>query len=151
LQKVAGDELGELTLTSPLSPGVTRQWKRLEDYSQEVALARIYAGFHYRFSTETAQVMGRKIGELTVRMQLLSAAGPKSGETIKVQGGGAAPGAFAFAARRPSPAEFVSGVSSATTEALSSTRTQGGTASGSQFMPPALPKGSAHKPVAPMA
>src|SRR5581483_3983920 len=47
LQRVAGNDLGELTLTSSLAPGVTRKWKRLEDYSNEVALARIYAGFHY--------------------------------------------------------------------------------------------------------
>jgi hypothetical protein len=65
LQQVAGDVTGELTLTSPIAPGVTRKWKRLADYSDEVALARIYAGFHYRFSTEVAKAMGKKIGELT--------------------------------------------------------------------------------------
>jgi hypothetical protein len=75
LHRVAGDDLGELTLTSA---GVTRRWKRLEDYSNEVALARIYAGFHYRFSTETAKSMGRHIGELAVTTQLLSADGPKT-------------------------------------------------------------------------
>ncbi|HET9394673.1 MAG TPA: hypothetical protein VFO36_01350, partial [Nitrospiraceae bacterium] len=75
LHRVAGDDLDELTLTSA---GVTRKWKRLEDYSNEVALARIYAGFHYRFSTETAKSMGRQIGELAVTTQLLSAAGPKT-------------------------------------------------------------------------
>ena len=78
LKRVAGDDLGELTLTSALAPGVTRKWRRLEDYSNEVALARIYAGFHYRFSTETAKVMGRKIGEQAVTTQLLSTAGPKT-------------------------------------------------------------------------
>ena len=78
LQRVAGDDVGELTLTSPLAPGVTRKWKRLEDYRDEVALARIYAGFHYRFSTEAAKMMGTKIGELAVTTQLLSQAGPKT-------------------------------------------------------------------------
>ena len=57
---------------------MTRKWKRLEDYSNEVALARIYAGFHYRFSTEAAKSMGKKIGELAVTTQLISAAGPKA-------------------------------------------------------------------------
>lgn len=75
LHRVAGDDLGELSLTNA---GVTRKWKRLEDYSNEVALARIYAGFHYRFSTETAKSMGRKIGELAVTTQLPSMAGPKT-------------------------------------------------------------------------
>lgn len=78
LHRVAGDDFGELTLTSALSPGVTRKWKRLEDYRDEVALARIYAGFHYRFSTETAKSMGRKIGELAVTTQLLSTTAPKT-------------------------------------------------------------------------
>jgi hypothetical protein len=78
LQRVAGDNVGELSLTSPLAPGVTRKWKRLEDYRDEVALARIYAGFHYRFSTEAAKAMGTKIGELAVTTQLVSQAGPRT-------------------------------------------------------------------------
>ena len=75
LKRTAGDDLGELTLTSA---GVTRKWKRVEDYSNEVAMARIYAGFHYRFSAEAANSMGRKIGEQAVTTQLLSTAAPKT-------------------------------------------------------------------------
>jgi hypothetical protein len=78
LQRVAGENVGELALTSPLTPGVTRKWKRLEDYRDEVSLARIYAGFHYRFSTEAAKAMGTKIGELAVTTLLVSQAGPKT-------------------------------------------------------------------------
>jgi hypothetical protein len=77
LQGVAGEDVGELTLASPFVPG-TRKWTRLQDYRDEVALARIYAGFHYRFSTEAAKVMGQKIGELAVRTQLVALAGPKT-------------------------------------------------------------------------
>jgi hypothetical protein len=33
-------------------------------------MARIYAGFHYRFSTRVGQDMGRKIGQLVVESQL---------------------------------------------------------------------------------
>ena len=62
LQGVAGDEVGEITLTSPTAPGVVRKWTRLQDYRDEVSLARIYAGFHYRFSTEAGKEMGQKIG-----------------------------------------------------------------------------------------
>ena len=32
----------------------------------EIALARIYAGFHYRNSTEVGRAMGQKIGEYVV-------------------------------------------------------------------------------------
>jgi hypothetical protein len=70
LQSVAGTEVGEISLTSPTAPGVTRKWTRLQDYSDEVALARIYAGFHYRFSTEVGKEMGKKIGEQAVTTQL---------------------------------------------------------------------------------
>ena len=65
LQHVVGDEVGEITLASPTAPGVTRKWTRLQDYSDEVSNARIYAGFHYRFSTEAGKDMGKKIGDLT--------------------------------------------------------------------------------------
>jgi hypothetical protein len=70
LRNVVGDEFGEFSLTSPTAPGEVRKWTRLQDYSDEVANARIYAGFHYRFSTEVGKAMGRKIGELTVATQL---------------------------------------------------------------------------------
>jgi hypothetical protein len=71
LHIVVGNEVGEITLTSPTAPGVTRKWTRLQDYSDEVSNARIYAGFHYRFSTEAAKDMGKKIAELAVSTQLL--------------------------------------------------------------------------------
>jgi PAP2 superfamily len=71
LQSVAGNEVGEITLVSPTAPGVTRKWTRLQDYSDEVSNARVYAGFHYRFSTEAGKDMGKNIAELAVRTQLL--------------------------------------------------------------------------------
>jgi hypothetical protein len=70
MQAVAGEQLGEITLTSPTASGIARKWTRLQDYRDEVSNARIWAGFHYRFSTEVAKEMGRKIGELTVATQL---------------------------------------------------------------------------------
>jgi PAP2 superfamily len=70
LQSVAGNEIAEVTLVSPTAPGVTRKWSRLQDYSDEVSNARIYAGFHYRFSTKIGKEMGQKIGELTLATQL---------------------------------------------------------------------------------
>jgi hypothetical protein len=70
LRALVGDEVGEISLTSNTAPGVTRRWTRLSDYANEVSNARVWAGFHYRFSTEVAKDMGRKIGELTVATQL---------------------------------------------------------------------------------
>ena len=73
LQAVAEDEVDAISLTSPTAPGVARKWTRLQDYSDEVSNARIYAGFHYRFSTEVGKDMGKKIGQLTVATQLRGA------------------------------------------------------------------------------
>ncbi|MEH2607913.1 vanadium-dependent haloperoxidase [Bradyrhizobium sp. AZCC 1693] len=73
LQHVVGNEVGEITLTSPTAAGVTRKWTRLQDYSDEVSSARIYAGFHYRFSTEAGRDMGKKIGDLAVTTLMLGA------------------------------------------------------------------------------
>jgi hypothetical protein len=70
LQGVVGNVVSEIALTSPTAPGVTRRWTRLQDYSDEVSLARIYAGFHYRFSAEVGKEMGKKIGEQLIATQL---------------------------------------------------------------------------------
>ena len=41
LQNVVGNDVGDISLTSPTAPGVTRKWTRLQDYSHEVsAVAR---------------------------------------------------------------------------------------------------------------
>ena len=70
LKQVIGDEIPEVSMTSPTAPGLTRKWTRVQAYIEEVSSARIYAGFHYRFSTTAAEEMGRKIAELTVATQL---------------------------------------------------------------------------------
>ena len=70
LKSVFGNEIPEVAMTSPTAPGVTRKWTRISDYFEEVALARIYAGFHYRNSNKVGADMGRRIAELTVGTQL---------------------------------------------------------------------------------
>ena len=61
-----GEPLPELSLTSPTAPGVTHHWSNLDDFTTEVANARIWAGFHYRFSTRVGTVLGRRVGEYVV-------------------------------------------------------------------------------------
>jgi len=70
LRGVVGEDVGEITLTSPTAPGVVRRWTNLDSYRDEVSNARVWAGFHYRFSTEVGKDMGKKIGELTIATQL---------------------------------------------------------------------------------
>jgi hypothetical protein len=59
-------DVAEVALTSPTAPGVTHRWTNLWAMADEVAEARIWAGFHYRFSTQVGQDMGRKIGQYVV-------------------------------------------------------------------------------------
>ena len=52
----------EMTLTSSTAPGVTHRWSSLEALSDEVADARVWAGFHYRSSARAGTAMGREVG-----------------------------------------------------------------------------------------
>jgi hypothetical protein len=56
-------DIAEVTLTSATAPGVTHRWTNLWALSKEVSEARIWAGFHYRFSTRAGEDMGRKVGQ----------------------------------------------------------------------------------------
>ena len=60
-------DIPEVTMSSPTAPGATHRWTNVWAYADEVSMARIYAGFHYRFSTRVGQDMGRKIGQLVVQ------------------------------------------------------------------------------------
>jgi hypothetical protein len=73
------ENLPELSLTSPSAPGVTHRWTDLDALVREVMEARIWAGFHYRFSTRVGEDMGRKIAEYTIKtiMQPTALAGAK--------------------------------------------------------------------------
>ena len=59
-------EVPNLSMTSLSLPGVTHHWSNLDAYTAEVAEARIWAGFHYRTSTQVGQDMGRQIGRYVV-------------------------------------------------------------------------------------
>jgi PAP2 superfamily len=70
-------DIPEVTMTSPTAPGVTHRWTNVNAYADEVAVARIAAGFHYRFSTVVGQDMGRQIGLHTVKT-IMQPLGPTS-------------------------------------------------------------------------
>jgi hypothetical protein len=70
----AGKEpLPTLSTQSNTAPGVTRHWTNPEDLIQEVSLARICAGVHYRNSTEVGTRMGEQVGALVAAAYGLSA------------------------------------------------------------------------------
>jgi hypothetical protein len=57
----------KLSSSSSTASGAVRTWNTVDDFMQEVALARIYDGVHYRNSTEVGTAMGLKVGELVVK------------------------------------------------------------------------------------
>jgi PAP2 superfamily len=61
------EDIPEIAVTSPTAPGVTHHWTTTAAFSQEVADARIWAGFHYRFSTRVGTQMGLQIGEYVAK------------------------------------------------------------------------------------
>jgi hypothetical protein len=60
-------DMPEVAMTSPTAPGVTHRWSNMTVFADEVANARIWAGFHYRFSTRVGTGMGGQIGEYVVK------------------------------------------------------------------------------------
>jgi hypothetical protein len=55
-------DMPEIWLTSPTAPGITHRWSSLNAFEDEVANARVWAGFHYRFSARVGTAMGREVG-----------------------------------------------------------------------------------------
>jgi hypothetical protein len=67
-------EISEVTSTSLTAPGVTHRWTSVRALTDEVSGARIWAGFHYRFSTQVGGDIGRKIGRYVADNMLQPAA-----------------------------------------------------------------------------
>jgi PAP2 superfamily len=67
IQKViATNDIPEVSISTPTAPGVVHKATNLNAIADEIASARIYAGFHYRNSAEVGRAMGQKIGEYVV-------------------------------------------------------------------------------------
>jgi hypothetical protein len=68
IESVLGSvDIPEVSMTSSTAPEVMHRWTNLGVFADEVANARIWAGFHYRFSTRVGTDMGRRIGEYVVK------------------------------------------------------------------------------------
>lgn len=62
-KEFGSDTVAEFSANSPTAPGVVHKWTSLKAFSNEVSEARIWAGFHYRFSTQAGEDMGSRIGQ----------------------------------------------------------------------------------------
>ncbi len=59
-------DLQDISLTSATAPGITHRWRSLDSFTDEVANARVWAGFHYRSSARVGTAMGREVGRYVV-------------------------------------------------------------------------------------
>jgi hypothetical protein len=55
--------LPQFTLTYPDMPGVTRSYTSIKQIEEEVSMARIWGGVHYRTSNEVGVDIGHKVGQ----------------------------------------------------------------------------------------
>lgn len=72
LKAETGGYVTVLATSSPTAKGATRRWTSVDEFVREVSNSRIYAGIHYRSSTEAGETMGRRIGELAVERLMAS-------------------------------------------------------------------------------
>jgi len=61
------EDFPEIAVTNPALPGVVHRFTSVAALTEEVANARIWAGFHYRFSTRVGTQMGLQIGDYVVK------------------------------------------------------------------------------------
>jgi hypothetical protein len=60
--ELGGRPAPTLGTRSPSLPGVVRQWRSVDEFVDEVKAARVYAGVHFRNSTEVGAALGRAVG-----------------------------------------------------------------------------------------
>ncbi len=58
---------GGLAVTSDVMPGVVHRVASYSALADEISLSRIYAGAHFRSSTEMAQTLGRQVADYALR------------------------------------------------------------------------------------
>jgi hypothetical protein len=62
--ELRGQPTPRMSSTSPTAPGVVREWETVDAFMDEVAMARIYDGVHYRNSTVVGNQIGKAVGTL---------------------------------------------------------------------------------------
>jgi len=63
-EELHGRPVPHLSSTSPTAPGVVHGWDSIDSFVDEVRMARIYDGVHYRNSTEVGARVGTSVGVL---------------------------------------------------------------------------------------
>jgi hypothetical protein len=68
-------------MTSAGLPGVQHSFSRFADAVAQVIDARVWVGFHFRFSDEDAAAMGRKVAAVVQANLMLRRPGPEDDQS----------------------------------------------------------------------
>lgn len=63
----------EFTLNYAAMPGVTRKYSTITQLEDEVSMARIWGGVHFRNSNEVGHLLGKRVGEYVLKSASVSA------------------------------------------------------------------------------
>jgi hypothetical protein len=75
LEHIYGRRPQSITLSSPALPGVTLQYTKFKEITDDIDDARVYGGIHYRFDQEAGADQGRRIGRYVYKHKLGRAKG----------------------------------------------------------------------------
>jgi hypothetical protein len=64
MAELGGAPAPKLSSSSPTANGMVREWTSVAEFMEEVKVARIYDGVHYRNSSEVGNELGMKVGRL---------------------------------------------------------------------------------------
>ncbi len=70
-------DIPDVSMTSPTAPGVVHHWTNMRAFVDEISEARVWSGFHWRFSTLVAREMGFEIGAYVANNFMQPVAGAK--------------------------------------------------------------------------
>lgn len=70
LEQLYGAQRHSLTLSNPAVAGVTLQYRKLKEITDDIDDARVYGGIHFRFDQEEGAELGRRVGEYVVENSL---------------------------------------------------------------------------------
>jgi hypothetical protein len=73
LERIFGEVRLLITLTSPAVPGVKLRYKDLSQITDDIDLARIYGGIHFRFDQQAGARQGRRVGRYVATHSLREA------------------------------------------------------------------------------
>jgi hypothetical protein len=70
LRRAFGEGHHAITMSNPAQPGLTFQYTRFDQITDDISDARIFGGIHYRFDQEAGAELGRDIGTYVYKHNL---------------------------------------------------------------------------------